>query len=141
MIREATEEDILPIVEMGEAFQGQTVYGQCATFDAFSFRDLCLGLIRDQDGCLFVTDDLSGMSAALWCPCMFNAEVRVASELWLYTTRYGAGKPLLRALEDWARAQGCVSLSLTSQLNMKDVSKWYERLGYGPVEKIFVKVL
>lgn len=140
-VRPAEIADIPQIVEMGKTFQGQTVHGQMATFDPWSFRSLCVGLISDDTGALFVTEDVDGMAAALVVPCMFNLDVMVATELWVYTQRPGKGRALLTALEIWGKSAGATSMAVTSQLNMKDVTAFYNRLGFEPVEKLFVKRL
>src|SRR5262245_21115759 len=45
--------------------------------------------------------------------------------------RQGAGRALVAAAEEWARARGCLRIAVTTALHRDDAHVFYERLGYG----------
>lgn len=140
-IRDAQISDLDAITAMGRKFHGKTIHGQQVHFNEESFRNLCVGLIVEDDSDLIVTDDCSAMAALMTFPSMANDQKLVSTEMWLWSETPGHGIKLLKRLEELARERGAVSMALTSQNNLRDVSPLYKRLGYHPMETIHVKEL
>jgi GNAT superfamily N-acetyltransferase len=57
------------------------------------------------------------------------------------TRRLGVGRMLVEAVEAWAGARGCLSISLLSGLSRADAHQFYERLGYRQTGRRFTKPL
>ncbi len=97
-------------------------------------------------GSLFVVGDYA-MAGVLVFQSYYNRAQKVAQELfwWVDPGRRGAGAgiELLRGIEAWAREQGAVSLTMVclDAVDGDRVAKLYERSGYRPLERNFVKVL
>jgi GNAT superfamily N-acetyltransferase len=53
----------------------------------------------------------------------------------------GAGRQLVRAAEEWARAQGAVRISVTSGIQRADAHEFYRRIGYAQTGLRFGKAL
>jgi GNAT superfamily N-acetyltransferase len=140
-IRNAQISDLDAIIAMGRKFHGKTIHGQHVHFDEESFRNLCTGLIVEDDSDLIVTDDCSAMAALMTFPSMANDQKLVSTEMWLWSETPGHGIKLLKRLEELARERGAVSMALTSQNNLRDVSPLYKRMGYSAMETIHVKEL
>ena len=138
-VRDARISDMDCLIEMGRRFHGKTIHGQRVKFDKGSFRDLCYGLICSDDSDLIVTDDCSAMAALMTFPSMANDSALVSTEMWLWSDTPGHGLKLLKRLEELSRERGAVSMALTSQNNLRDVSPLYKRMGFTPAETIFVK--
>jgi GNAT superfamily N-acetyltransferase len=54
---------------------------------------------------------------------------------------HGAGAALVRAVEDWARARGAVSIHLTTGRQREDAHRFYAGLGYQDTGKRFFRTL
>ncbi len=68
---------------------------------------------------------------------------RIAKETVWYVTPAARGRGAIKMLDDyesWARSAGCVSAGMAS-LSTNDVSRIYERRGYGAAETHFMKPL
>lgn len=76
---------------------------------------------------------------ARYFECEFGSG-RHALERVLYAER-GAGSALIDRYEQWARANGCVSTSLSSMRKPTAFARLYRRLGYRLAETAFVKAL
>lgn len=63
----------------------------------------------------------------------------VGMELGLYA-RDHKGKELVKQFEDWSKSKGASRTFMTSY-TPKDVSKYYQRLGYSLYEQSFIKEL
>lgn len=72
----------------------------------------------------------------------FGAGLWAKETVW-YISPAGRGSSALRMLdayEDWARAQGCVTIGMAA-LATNDVSRIYERKGYSPAETHYLKAV
>mgnify|MGYP000894854066 CR=1 len=141
MLREATLADMPELVRMGRAFHAAAKLD--IEFDDSTFRDLCAQLI-EADGALLLIDD-GAMLAALCFPIYFNASALVAQELfwWVDPDKRGAGIRLLQRAEQWAKEKGAVTLQMIAldELSGESVGRLYERRGYRPLERSYVRNL
>ena len=109
-----------------------------------------------------VTAILSGATNRLWVACLPEGRVVGYANACNYENTYsgsmkdlmaiaveqglqggGAGSALLRAVEDWARADGCEAVRLVSGLNRESAHGFYQHQGYTlrKVQKNFIKML
>jgi GNAT superfamily N-acetyltransferase len=53
----------------------------------------------------------------------------------------GAGRSLLKAIEDWAQQNGCIGVRVNSNVIREDARAFYERMGYNLIkqQRAFVK--
>lgn len=92
--------------------------------------------------CLVLTElgDLPvGYIFAILTPGFLTNDI-IANELGFYCERPGQGPLLIKAYEDWAKAQGATKITLTSH-NTDRLDNYYSRKGYNLVERTFVKEL
>jgi len=57
------------------------------------------------------------------------------------TRRRGIGARLVKAIEDWARQQGCTRVTLTTGLQRADAHRFYEVSGYEHSGRRYLKKL
>lgn len=148
MIREAAESDLPEILRMGRAFLACTAFAHIP-FDEATATKLVCGLMSGA-GSIFVAETesgLCGMIAMVSFPHYFNSSVKAAQEFWWWLDPQARGSGialrLLKRAEDWARAQGCATVHMLAldALNGDEVAKMYERRGYAPLERTFVRTL
>lgn len=146
MIRQATESDLPEIMRMGREFLSCTTFSH-VPFDEETVEALIRGLIGGA-GAVFVASrerGLCGMIAMISFPHAFNANVKAAQEFFWWIDKdkrgNGAAVKLLSAAEGWAKEQGCETVHMLAldALNGDDVAKLYERRGYVPLERTFVR--
>lgn len=146
-VRVATVEDVPECLVMGRAFFDESGFAGETAYDEESTRATMTHLISAQDGVLLVaeSDGLIGMAAALAFPHYFNAASRAAQELfwWVAPRARGgaAGVRLLRGLEAWAAEVGCSTMTMVClpSLTRSPAERIYERCGYRPSERSFIK--
>ena len=147
MIRHATHEDISACLEMGRAFFDESGFGAETAFDAETTAATMAHLIDDASGVLLVaeTEGLIGMAGALAYPHYFNADSKTAQELfwWVRPESRGgsAGVRLLQALEAWAKGQGCTTMTMVCLPIDSPAERVYQRVGYRPSERSYIKRL
>lgn len=148
MIYAATIDDIDGIIVMGRSFFGESGFENEAQFDEDSFRQTCINLLAN--GCIFVSkhgDKYAGMISGLAYPFYFNAAHKTAQELfWWVSPEFRGGisaMRLLRAFEAWAKAQGCMSISMISlpSLVNSPAALMYQKSGYRASEQSFIRSL
>lgn len=147
MIRPATAQDFGRIVTMGEAFWAQTPLSRIP-YSPVAIRHYCSMMM--EQGVLRVVDEAGeviGAAGALFAPCLGNLEYRIAAELfwWIEPAHRsaGTGQALLNALEEGARTNGAVLLSMMAFENLDPdrVGAIYERAGYKRTERTYIKGL
>jgi GNAT superfamily N-acetyltransferase len=142
VIREAVHADIPHLVVMGRHFLHASKYADHIVENPDAMFDLLLRLIDAEDGVVFVSGDdrPRGMIGAHLFKHPISGEIMV-SELfwWVEPDHRGAGLPLMRALEDWARTRGAVKLQMVAPDDR--TGRAYRGLGYTKLEEHFIKVL
>jgi GNAT superfamily N-acetyltransferase len=112
-------------------------------FDAASFASLCERLIGDENALVLIAD--GGMLAALCFPIYFNANALVVQELfwWVDPAKRGNGiaRKMLKEAERWAREKGAVAMHMIALASNESVGEMYERHGYKPLERVYVRSL
>jgi hypothetical protein len=147
MIRPATPEDTLALIEMGRAFHAEAGKDEMGAFDPPSFvefLDRCA-----VQGALIVAEKggrVVGMLGLLTGPAWWNKTVIVAQEVFWYCEpafRKGTGAELLAALESASRARNATVQFVACEAgNRADaLSRLYRIKGYRPVETMFAKAI
>lgn len=148
MIRFATPDDIAECVAMGAAFFDESGYSDETAFDADDTAATMQRLIESEDGALLVAEiagKIVGMAGALAYPHYFNTASKAAQELfWWVGPQYrggSAGVRLLQALEAWAKALGCTTLTMICLPIDSPAERVYQRVGYRASERSYIKRL
>lgn len=145
MIRHAAPEDIPACVEMVRQFHTAAGLESTAAFVAEDFALTLERMIDAEEGILLVADDGGpiGMAGGLAYPMYFNHAHKTGQEMfwWVLPDRRGVGAELLSALEAEARQRGCKSWAMIGLEGMKSVDSLYERRGYRPFERLWIKEL
>lgn len=147
MIRKATPEDTLALIELGRAFHAEAGKAEMGPFDPASFVEF-LDRCASQ-GALIVAekgDQVVGMLGLLTGPAWWNKALLVGQEVFWYCKpafRKGTGAELLEALESASRARN-VSVQFVaceSGNRSEALSRLYRIKGYRPVETMFAKAI
>lgn len=143
-IRDATEEDIPRIVEMGRTFVEVSGQEDIGTYD----DEMAAVTVRScmADGVVLVIEvdgKVVGMAAALVYRVYYSRDDFTAQELfwWVEPEYRGIGDELRKMLERRAKEKGARTLFMIALEKMKWVGKLYERAGYRPFEHTYVKEL
>lgn len=149
MIRPASLDDCEVIVDLGEGFFTEAGWQDIADY----VREDCLRslqfLATDETGILLVAEEdgeIVGMAGGLVSPLYFNLSHKTGQELfwWIKPGQRGAaGLRLIDALEQSARARGCTSWAMIAldHIDPERTAKIYERRGYRPSERTYIKRL
>ncbi len=142
MIREATNEDVPAIVEMGLKFLSQSDYRYLLAENRQQIAETSRFLIANERGVIFVDDNhgLIGMIGMLLYPHHFSGEL-IAGELvwWVDPMHRGRGVRLVRQAEQWAFGHGARRIQMIAP--SREVGRVLERLGYPPIETAHQKTL
>lgn len=136
MIREATVGDIPRLLEMGEKFAAKARLEEHVGYDPASMGKTFRALIEGEQFCLFVGEQgaIGGMKA----PHPFNNARLIADELFWWSEGR-EGLRLLAAFENWA-SDAIVRMTALEAVEPDRTGKLFERRGYRPLERAFVKV-
>ena len=129
MIREATADDVIRIVDMVEALR-LAVGGPVSVNRPHTARTVA-GLLASPDGAVWVSD--AGFIAGALTQTIISP-APLAQELGWYATD-GTGLRLLRRFEAWARERGAVLIQLSTGPTGPDLT----RLGYWRAEQAWVR--
>jgi ribosomal protein S18 acetylase RimI-like enzyme len=143
LIRKSTLADLPALVGMGQRFHEASGYGDIAEFDALSFATTlqnapdAVYLVVEKEG------SLVGMAGALVYPFYFNLKHRTAQEIfwWVDPEHRGVGSELFDALLAEVKAMGAQSLSMIALENATWVGGFYEKRGFRPSERSFIRSL
>lgn len=146
-IRLASSDDVLRLVEMGEAFHAAAE--EPHPFDRQSFIQTLSVLMRDDgSGFVIVAGELGaavGMIGVLVFPVYYSLTHKDAQELfwWAEPGHRGRGRELLAMAETTAKAFGAERLINQSLAALKGtkIRRLYLRAGYRLHGEIFVKEL
>lgn len=138
MIRRAETKDIPRLLDMGERFAAKARLFEHVGYDPTSMAETFRLMIEGDRFCLFVGE--RGAIGGMVAPHPFNHSRMVADELFWWSEGR-EGLRLLRAYEDWAGSFGAVIRMTTLEaVEPERVGKLFERRGYQPLERAFVKV-
>lgn len=143
--RPATPHDLDAVFAMATRFFGETGYSKFTAIDSPAL----LGSLREliEAGQILVAGDQSvvGMIGLIDYPMYFAPQYRTAQELFWWVNpearSTGAGLALLRAAEHWAKERGCQTITMLclDAVEPQKVATIYERMGYAPLERAFIK--
>lgn len=129
MIRVATYDDVLPIVDMIEELRA-AVFGPVDVDRAWTAR-VVAGLVTSDTACVWVSD--AGFIAGSLQPTVISPQLIAMEHGWF--ARDGSGLRLLRKFERWAADRGAKLVQLSTGADGLDLS----RLGYRRAEMAWVK--
>lgn len=147
MVRQATEQDLEAIADMGMEFMSGTKYASVLPMH----RDDALAAIihLHSVGRVWVAEidgRICGFMAASIVPCWFNQRLRIALEnVWWMQPEFRnrpEGIRMLREFERWAKDQGA-QVACMSDIVLEAGSpagSILQRLGYEVTERTFLKV-
>lgn len=149
MIRTARIEDCAEIARLGRIFHAEAAWGDVAEFIEDDCQKTLEHLCASPDGILLVLErdgQITGMAGGLCSPLYFNFAHKTGQELFWWVSpdeRGSSGLRLLDALEDEARARGCLSWAMIAldKVAPERTSRIYERRGYRASERTFIKRL
>jgi GNAT superfamily N-acetyltransferase len=141
MIRKAVVSDLPAMVEMGRKFHEASGYGDICEFDGLSFATTlqnapdAVFLVAEKEG------KLVGMAGALVYPMYFNLHHRTAQEMfwWVDPEHRGIGSKLFEALEEEVKKMGAQSLTMIVIERFSWVGSYYEKRGFRPSERSFIR--
>lgn len=148
-IREAVAADLEHVLALARNFFAATSYADIIDFDDQSFIGTFNHLIQGGGVCLVGEMDgqILGFTGAMAYPFYFNANHKTGQELFWWVEPQargsGLGSHMFKALEQWARDQGCKTFSMIAldSLRPEAVAKVYRRSGYLPSEHSYIKEL
>lgn len=142
--RLATPADVPALVALGRQFIATTRYRDLVAENLPQMAHLASQLVHGADSAVLVLDGLDGPVGMLGLIAYAHhiTGQRVAGEVFYFVdpgARGRGGLTLLRAAEDWAWAKGAASLEMIAP--DARVGAFYERLGYAPVERTYLRRL
>ena len=138
MIREATLDDIPALLDMGAKFAERADLAAHVGYDPASMAATFAAMIERDEFCLFIGD--AGALGGMVAPHPFNHAQAIADELFWWSEGRD-GLRLLEAYEEWATERGAiVRMTALEAVNPDRMQKFYERRGYRPLERAFVRV-
>ncbi len=142
-VRLATSADTARIVAMVEHFLESSIYGRQIVRDPE--RLAWTTEIVLERGVIFVAEIagvVEGFLAGGEQEHPYDgARVAVEFAWWVEPAHRGSsiGPRLLRAFEDWARQKGLSYVTMVAPAESGDVSRYYLKTGYAPLETSYVK--
>lgn len=138
MIRPAEVSDIPRLLEMGRKFAEKAKLDDHVGYDPHSMVQTFEAMIDGDQFALFIGE--SGSIGGMIAPHPFNYEQKFVDELFWWSEGR-EGLRLLKAFEDWAASQGAmVRMTALEAVEPDRVGKLFERRGYAPLERSFIKV-
>jgi GNAT superfamily N-acetyltransferase len=132
-------EDAVEVCRLGRLMHAEGKFNHIP-FDEDSVLRGAYGIAANpNDGCLFLAEDedgIYGFMAAVTCPYFFSNQHKYAQEICFYIDQRKRGGMaavrLIKALEEWATALGCLEVSASVQVGISDelAQALYRRLGY-----------
>lgn len=138
MIRNATQDDVLELIEIGKLMHGETSYKHF-DFDEEKVAELLVALITNARGIAIVSEgedgELQGGLIGAVSPMWFGTDLQATDyALFLKKEFRGAktGIPLLHEYEKQAKEKGAkqVLIATTAGYKPKDMAKLYEAAGF-----------
>jgi GNAT superfamily N-acetyltransferase len=149
MMRAATLDDVETVALMGARFFEEAGWADVTTWDHPSICATLRSMIEQESGIVLVVrhhGDIVGMAGGLVYPAYYNAHHLTGQEMFWWVEpdhRAGVGLMLLDALEDQAMMRGAQSWSMIAldKLRPEAIGAIYQRRGYRPSERTFIKSL
>lgn len=147
MIREATEQDIPRIVEMGSRSLMEGPYKGLVGDNPAQSAELALQVIKTQSGRVLVAEEdgvLVGLFAFIVFPHYFSGEITAGEVMWYVEPEYRhsfTALALVRRGESMARSLGAKKMQLTAPARAPEVGIAYVSLGYDAIETSYQKAL
>lgn len=140
MIRNATHADIPAMLAMGREFADDAGVTEWIEWDEASVEEMLRFLIDDERGILLVSD--GGMFGGFVYPHEFNQSVLVFKECF-WRSQGIEGVKMLKQAERLAKDMGAGLSAMFTPIKMKPeaVGRLYERIGYAPGERIYLRKL
>lgn len=138
MIRPAALDDIPALLAMGERFADKAKLTDHVGYDPDSMAATFAALIEAPEHIVLISE--TGAIGGTSCAHPFNHSHRIAQELFWWSEGR-EGLRLLTAFEEWAR-ETCQSVAMIAleAVEPERVGRIYEKQGYAPLERGFVKV-
>ena len=138
MIRKAVVADIPRLLGMGARFAGRAGLVDHVGYNPDDMAETFRLMIENPAHLVLIGE--SGAVGALSGPHPFNHAHTIAQELFWWSEGR-EGLRLLSGLEEWARAN-CHSLRMITleAVEPDRTARLYERMGYAPLERGFIKV-
>lgn len=149
-VRRATQDDLPAYMDLAAAFVATTPVSNIISFDREGTAAFVEAALDNPDMLILVAEDggkIVGITGALAYPMYFNPAKRVAQELWWYMApdaRGGnAGSLMFKTIERWAKDVGAEAMFMIALADgrVDKMEKVYQRAGYGPVERTYVRGL
>lgn len=139
----ATEADLESVLSFAEAFWNEAGYKEVQTLDPESVRGTVLGLIRNPSSDVCLVEGRAAIAMMVTSP-WYNRNHKIGVEVfWFVREEFrqsGLGDGLRQFAEAWAKAQGCESISFSTQATTNPAAKQYLiNLNYLPVETVLTK--
>ena len=137
-MRVATHDDVERIIDMGERFVREKYAGHIGVSREASAATLAM-MIESPNMLLLVEEH--GVIGVILFKHPFSGEL-VASETfwWVDPEHRGAGIRLMREAERWARERGAVKMQMGEPAGSA-MARFYERVGYAPIESTYQREL
>ena len=148
MIRPWTEEDLDPLIAMGQRFYNEAEAYNNFEFSPYRIMQSFFAVMKstEQVGLCYDKDGIKGAIAGAIYPQFFSKGL-TASELFVFvepTTRGGViGKRLINAFEQWANSMGAreTRVGVSSAIKTDRTIGFYKTLGYCETANILRKEL
>ena len=137
LIRAAGMDDIPRLMEMGQRFSKKAALVEHVGYDPASMEQTFAALITGGHP-IFVSE--RGAIGGTSTPHPFNHDHIIAQELFWWSEG-GDGLRLLKRFEKWC-AENCHSLRMLTleAIEPERTGKLYERMGFKPIERGYIKV-
>lgn len=143
-VRDATEDDIPALLEMGRRFIDLAWSRVGVPYDEQTCHELLVGLMAMPNGILLTDDGNTAMLGAIVHPWHFNKHVLTGTELfWWANEGSRSGMALKRECERRAVEMGALTFNMACQdhIARAPLERLYRMSGYSPSEHIFIKAL
>ena len=101
-------------------------------------KDAYLQFVSSENACVILKD--GGILIAYVAPSIIGPFLQ-SNEIvwWVSPDKRGNSLKMIKMYEEWAKNKGAKMIGLTSLEKFKEVGKIYNRLGYKPIETVWVK--
>lgn len=145
MIRAATEEDLLVLVQLAKEYHKESPFRDIAEYDEESAGIMFLYCIENHNGYVSVLEKdghIAGYFMAFNMPSLFNRNILTSQQVsWYVSNKYRSTESIqmFRKWEEWAMSEGCKVLSVGSKF--KDTATMNRVIGkdYMPLETMLIR--